>query len=479
MRALILGFLSVFKQLLKLRKGAYRRNFQKPLNLVQSMYLVLKNEKGEKIDMKKKIALAVASLMLMVILSFAPTSNATWHGLPDVQNDTYIVTHGETVSKLILNLGPLPIGPLDAPFVSRDPWVTPFTQWQDINFSMPLDPDGPGPLPTCIVFLTVPWQSLQSLEHIYFSGTLGYTRVKLLPVPGSDGVGWLYIVPGIADVDIYVNNTYSDPYSLAIWTSPSPTPGAVASPTGGLFDPFPDPGLDLLPGFCPMGPGTQDDGFGDGVPDPAGSSVLFIPMQLSVEAWNGTHWDFQFGGPWVLPLTTGTASDTVTYPPVGIDGESLTFTGAPWENVASTGQWGANENKKVVKYAYAWSFIQFFLDAGPPVVRLDIIYGGTEKKVKDVDVIPDINCDNVVDVFDLRIAAKSFGLRDEGCYVGLYDPVAAGHSPPWPGPYPGYMPAHLLVLADEGFDARADVDGNDYIDIFDLRRIAKNYLATL
>ena len=440
--------------------------------------------------MKKKITLAFAGLLVILIASFAPITTATWHGLPDVQNDTYIITGGETMSKVVLNLGPLPIGPLVTPFVTRGPQLTPQVQWQDINFSMPLDPDGPGPLPTCIVFLTVPWQSIQSLEHIYFSGTLGYTRVKLLPVPGSDGMGWLYIVPGIADVDIYVNNTYMPnpmppppEIPIAVWTSPSPTPGAFASFPTQTFYPFPDPGNDTLPGFCPMGPGTQDDGFGDGVPDPAGSSVLFVPMQLSVESWNGTHWDFTFGGPWVLPLTTGTASDTV-WPPTGllIDGETLTYTGAPWEDVHTTMMWGANDNKKFVTYAYAWSFLQYFLSPGPPVVKLDIIYGGYEKKVKDMHVINDISCDNGVDIVDLVIAALAFGSRDEGspAYPG-YDPTGKGApGNKWPGPYPPAMPAFLLVEAEPNiagapFDARADVNPDGIIDICDLVKIALDF----
>ena len=443
--------------------------------------------------MKKKIALAFAGVLLIMVASFAPITTATWHGLPDVQSDTYIITMGESQSQVMIHTVPQPISlsPIPGPYLTRGPEITPGVQWQDINFSMPLDPDGPGPLPACIVFLTVPWQSIQSLNHVYFSCILGYTRVKLVPVPGSDGMGWLYTVPGIADVDIYVNNTFINnpapppPQNpIAIWKSPSPTPGAFAAVPTQTWYPWPDPGADTLPGFCPAGPGTQDDGFGDGVPDPAGSSVLFIPMNLSVEAWNGTNWLFKFCGPFNLPMTTGTANDTVvTGPyPLELDGYSMEYTGAPWEDIATTGMWGANENKKYVTYAYAWSFIQKQVLPEPTVTKLDLIYGGWEKKVKEEHVIPDITCDNVVDIVDIVRAALAFGSRDEGsaAYPG-YDPTGKGASShKWPGPYPGWMPSPWLVEAEpniEGvpFDAAADVVPDGIIDICDLVKIALDY----
>jgi hypothetical protein len=365
--------------------------------------------------------------------------------------------------------------------------------YNKINFSAAVDPTGGMVGFPFVVFLTVPWQSIQSLEHVYFSGTLGYARVKLLPMPGKDGMGWLYTVPGIADVDIYTNATWMPnpmppPYNvtnppeipIAFWTSPSPTPGAPSSIPTQTFYPFPDPGVDTLPGFAPMGPGSNDDGFGDGIPDPAGSSVLFLPLQLSVEAWNGTHWDFQFGGPFVMPLTTGTASCTV-WPPTGekIDGYNRIETGAPWEDIASTGMWGANANKKTVTYAYANAFLLYYLSDGPPIVKLDLLYGGTQRYVRAPEVINDINSDDVVDIQDIGIAALAFGSRDEGSPAPPgYDPTGEG-SPGniWPGPYPAYMPAIWCVeaqpnLEGRAFDARADLNNDGLIDIVDLVKIA-------
>ncbi len=439
-------------------------------------------EKGEISEMKKKIALAFAGLLLMIFASFAPTT-AQWPPAPTAQTDKYIVTGGEMDALVQLELGGLPLPPLNVPFVSRAPYVTPQVQWQDINFSIAIDPTG-GMLGPCVVFLTVPWQSIKSLEHVFFSGTLGYTRIKLLPIPGSDGMGWLYLLPNIADVDMYVlntfmNNTMPPPYNItnppeipiAMWTGASPMAGAPAATPLMTFYPFPDPGADTLPGFCPMGPGTQDDGFGDNTSDPAGSSVLFLPLQMSVESWNGTAWVFTFGGPFVLPMTTGWAFDMVVAPGRALDGTIKMFTGAPWD-----------ANKKVVTYAYAWSFIQYYLSDGPPVVKLDLVYGGTEKKVKDIHVIPDINCDNVVNILDISVAALAFGAMDEGApaFPG-YDPTGEGE---WPGPYPPVMPPPWLVdaqpnLAGNPFDARADLDNNGIINILDIVSIAVQFGATL
>jgi len=470
-------------------KSAYRRNFQKPLNLVHGKYLVLIKEKGEISEMKKKIALAFAGLLLMIFASFAPTT-AQWPPAPTLQTDKYIVTGGEMDALVQLELGGLPLPPLNVPFVSRAPYVTPQAMWQNISFSIPLNasgvpvpPYGPGTGPAAIVFLTVPWMSIKSLEHVFFSGTLGYTRIKLLPIPGSDGMGWLYTLPGIADVDIYAINTfmpnpYPGPYNvtnppqipIALWTSPSPmngTPAAIPSFPWNTTYPFPYIGADGLPGFLP----TSDDGFGDGVPDPAGSSVLFLPLQMSVESWNGTAWEFTFGGPFVLPMTTGTAFDIVVAPGRALDGTIKMFTGAPWD-----------ANKKFVTYAYAWSFIQYYLSDGPPVVKLDLVYGGTEKKVKDVDVIPDINCDNTVNILDILVVAASFGSIDEGAPAPPgYDPTGEGE---WPGPYPAYMPALWTVdaqpnLVGNSFDARADLDNNGIINILDIVAIAVQFGATL
>jgi len=447
---------------------------------------VLKKEKGEKIQMKKKTALAFTSLLIMMIAAFWPTTTALWPPAPTLQTDKYVVTGGEMDALVQLQLGPLPLPPLSVPFVSRSSYITPQAMWQNISFSIPLNasgvpvaPYGPGTGPAAIVFLTVPWMSIKSLEHVFFSGTLGYTRIKLLPIPGSDGMGWLYLLPGIADVDIYtvntfINNTAPPPYNvtnppeipIALWTGPSPmngTPAATPLPPFNSTYPFPYVGADGLPGFLP----TSDDGFGDGVPDLAGSSVLFLPLQMSVESWNGTAWVFTFGGPFVLPMTTGTAFDMVVAPGRALDGTIKMFTGAPWD-----------ANKKFVTYAYAWSFIQYYLSDGPPIVKLDLIYGGTEKKVKEGLVIADISCDNLVNIQDIVIAALAFGTADEGSPATPgYDPTGEGE---WPGPYPPYMPAPWFVDAQpnlEGgaFDARADLNNDGIIDIVDLVTIAIDF----
>lgn len=430
--------------------------------------------------MKKKIGLAFVGLVLMMITLFAPSTNApAWPPAPTVQTDKYIVMGGEAKSCVQLWMGGAPVPPFEwnCPF-GRAPYFTPTTMWQSVNFSVPVDPDGPGPLPTCVVFLTVPNATIKSLSHVYFSPTLGYTKVDL--IPQGNGMGWLYLLPGISDVDIYTYNTYVPPptnKSLSFWLPrPRPNPGksgTVAS--SAAWGGFPDPGPDNLPGFLP----TSDDGFGDNTPDPAGSSVLFMPFKLSVSSWNGTAWVFKFGGPFILPMTTATAYDIAVLAGAWINGKNATMTGHPWENIATTGHWGDNKDKVWVTYACVWSFIQYQLT---PIYKLDILYALTEKKVKEDAVVPDITCDNAVTIFDVATAAKAFGSRDEGI------PAYPGYVPPawWPnqvalgkGPY---VPAWIAVFgcpytvfADPNFDARADLDNNGLIDIFDVCRIAKYY----
>jgi hypothetical protein len=166
-------------------------------------------------------------------------------------------------------------------------------------------------------------------------------------------------------------------------------------------------------------------------------------------------------------MTTGTAFDMVVAPGRALDGTIKMFTGAPWD-----------ANKKFVTYAYAWSFIQYYLSDGPPIVKLDLIYGGTEKKVKEGLVIADISCDNLVNIQDIVIAALAFGTADEGSPATPgYDPTGEGE---WPGPYPPYMPAPWFVDAQpnlEGgaFDARADLNNDGIIDIVDLVTIAIDF----
>ena len=167
------------------------------------------------------------------------------------------------------------------------------------------------------------------------------------------------------------------------------------------------------------------------------------------------------------------------------------MTGHPWENLATTKQWiPVNENKKWVKYACAWSFIEWAIAPG---VTISLVYGASEYKVKEEDFIPDINGDQSVTMSDIRIACKSYGLYDEGV------PVYEGYEPPWwwrdqstlinpetgmkYGPYPAawvdMFGCQFTVFADPGFDTRADLAFDGHINIKDLRLICKYYLATL
>ena len=430
--------------------------------------------------------------MLMTTVLFAPTAIAPeWPPFPTVQSDHYTVVGGTAETCVQLWMGTLALSPMEwnCPFGSRAPYFTPMVQMQTINFSVAIDPTE-GVLGPCVVFLTVPWQSIVSVDHVFWSDTLGFTRVQLLPT-GDDGMGWLYLLPGISDVDMYVANTNVEGTPVSLWTGPSPMAGAVASSPA--WGGFPDPGVDNMPGFLP----TSDDGFGDGIPDPAGSSVLFIPLQMMVTSWNGTDWDLVFGGPFLLPLTTGTAYDIAVAPGDWVDGKNITKTGHPWMNLMDNpGMWDpyepANELKKWVKYVCAWSFIRYQMAPG---VWLDLVYGVSEYKVKDPHLIPDINGDQTVTIADVRIAGRSYDLYDEGIPASS----RPGYEPPWwwedqattlnpetgmyYGPYPAAWVAVFgcpyTVFADPDFDARADMNNNGHINIYDVRAIAKHYLETI
>jgi len=336
--------------------------------------------------------------------------------------------------------------------------------------------------------------SIQSLSHIYFSLTLGYTKVTLTPL--QDAGGWLYTMDCISDVDVHMFNNHTGSY----WAAPSPRAGKLAAPTNHGVIPnvpsFPSPGPDGCPGYLPMG---DVDGFGDGVKDPKGSSIIYLPLKLSVYSWNGTGFAYKFGGPFFELLTTGNATDVVNQPGIPINGVRQSRKGEPWEFLHSCAPW--NETKKdpkvvaAVKYVCVYSAINMTLVPG---VSLDLLYAVEQYLVRSDLAIPDLDCDGDVDIFDVVIAAKAFGAMDEGILAPAgYNPVTWGHSPPWPGPYgctpiehlpvapwlvksvPGLGPGDTPPGAGCGFDARADIDNNGLIDIFDVAVIAKAYESKL
>jgi hypothetical protein len=163
-------------------------------------------------------------------------------------------------------------------------------------------------------------------------------------------------------------------------------------------------------------------------------------------------------------MTTGTAYEIVVEPTSEIDGTYSTEVGEPWEFLAGLDhpQYGdvPHDHPKwnaYVTYVCSWSMLEIETAPGD----LDLLYKIVEKKVRDdpTVLIADINCDEIVDIFDQVICSEAFGFRDEG-----------------PGPdgvpeTPDDKPA-----ADSNFDARADVsDPRGSIDIYDVVRIVTDF----
>jgi len=294
-------------------------------------------------------------------------------------------------------------------------------------------------------------------SHITYWPALGtYARLRTTAPYNVAGYGVIHIgwpwngVNGCrGDVDVYTFNNYTGIY----WGPQSPRAGNLAmNPWNPLVT------LDVGPDFIA---GTGDDGFGDGTPDPPGSSIVYLYFRLYVDLWIGGAWVPQPGyTPISLLMTTAVAHDFVNQPGSAINGLSLTLIGHPWEFTASNpALWnGTYKDPKAnvwVKYASALSILM------APIGGLDILYGLWEYKIRADQAIPDIDMDQDVDIFDVRAGALAFGAMDEG-YVEVTPGV-------W----------QFRQAADPTFDGRVDMDHNGLIDIFDLVIIAYKYGKTI
>lgn len=326
------------------------------------------------------------------------------------------------------------------PYYTRAPYFTPGSLYQGMTFSHP-DPT------TGIVNITVHADSYVGLRHCFKDSDPGQTNLwyNVSMRVEVDGYGWLFTGDGSApiygDVDYYVFGNDTGTY----WLSPSPMAGSLAALPGEL----PSPGPDGIPG-------TTDDGFGNGTADPPGSSVLYLPTRLKMEYWyESLGWMPLCETPFPMLMTTGTAYDIVIEPTKLIHGYNSTEEGEPWEFLAGLQDqgpvnWTHLDWNAFVTYACAWSMLEIETALGD----LDIIYGVVEKLVREDCVIPDIDCDEEVNIYDIVKIGLAYGAKDEG------------------------FPDH--PVADPNFDARADLKPErGLIDIYDLVTCAKDYGAKL
>ena len=351
-------------------------------------------------------------------------------------------------------------GVAPVPFATRPPDMTPDLMGQNVTFTQ-RDPI------TGIVKLGVPWQSYGGIDHVYYSPRVSYFfRVRIFLE--IQGCGWLYTgvgkdpILGSVDLKTWDDNTGCRTFG----------PDGVAG-TGddvllaGQLDPT-DPAYEAGGAGPPLGPcmqklrgeddipGTADDAIGDGDtggPDPAGSSLLYLPTTMQTTFWNGAEWVLLFTSPWPQLLTTGTSYDEVREGDSAIDGVAWSETGEPWEFFAGLDHpeyglipWKHKYCNAYVKYACVWSV----MDINTALGDLDVHFIVVQRSFRTDCVVADVKGeDEEVLIFDVRRAAKAYGTFDEG--FGVPD-------------------------ADALFDAAVDMkDPRGEVNIFDVRRVAKDY----
>jgi len=418
--------------------------------------------------MEGKKPLVMASLLMIMLASFAVIAPTPTVSAQYPKTHRYVVMEGILNSWTQLDA----FGVSQSPYTTRAPYLTPYSMEQNITFGPAWNSVTYG----WIVNQTIPWQTFVGVYHEWFD-TISGLYFNLRHYLDTDGYGWVFLNSSEGDVDCCTfNNKTGVFWGRKNATFASPKAGQLAALTG------------KVPSVGPDGvAGTGDDGFGDGTPDLKGSGVMILPSKLRCEWYNTTppaKWQLLFDTDWPVTLTTGTAYDIVNdtgpaYPAAGykslLQGRNATVTGQRWQFLAGASptvdpehqgdpDYGPvpydNENwNKYASVACVWSMINLTTkDFG----RLDVMFYLKEKVVKEswVDphlfnglppgyyVIPDINCDEIVDIFDVVICAATFGSTDEG----LGKPVA--------GPPP-------LT-----FDARGDVKPDGLIDIFDFVIIA-------
>jgi len=438
--------------------------------------------------MKKKIAIAFAGLLLILTASFAPIVQAPVPGC-----DTYVTMGGKFDGKSWMFVNDVACNfragvalPLFVPFATRAPYLSPLHLIQDICFGAPVDVNY-DTVPDIIPIQKIQVNPIVHYQYIAFRHQ--WWRYTLLAVAPGSGV--IFINPAMpGDVDVLAFNNDTGVYWGSDTLGASPLAGQFAAASGGYYNltggdwvpsmtaRFPSPGLDGVPGTSFWG--DPADGFGDGVPDPKGSSILMLPLVLFGDEWNATTmtWDSKIFVPQPLVLTTGRAFDEVTQwgatPPEQcyLYGTNSTEVGEPWDFCFDCLPWDDPKAFVTVTYVAAWSNLAYCVnpdddnDGNPDPEQpsglfytIDSFYEYKETKVRVdntlLQVVADITGDRVCDIVDLTIGGLAMWSQDEG--LGL-DGV------------PGT--ADDKFAADPDYDARADMNCDGLIDIFDLTRIA-------
>ncbi|MFQ6000021.1 MAG: hypothetical protein ACE5J6_04510 [Candidatus Bathyarchaeia archaeon] len=323
---------------------------------------------------------------------------------------------------------------------------------QNITFSEPWELT-PG---NYLVNLTVPAESYTGISHMLYDTTTTFW-IRFSINMTQDGKGWIFLnATGDVDCHTFSNDT------AVYWRSPSPKAGQKAADFGAL----PSPGLDGVAG-------TADDGFGDGTPDPRGSSILMLLTNIKAEYHTGTQWITLFQMTWPQVFTTANASAIVDdpgwtgLPETGspIHGANQSDVGEPWEYYAGLDHpgdqvgWTHQNSTAYVTYVCAWSMLDISTTLGP----YDLCFTIKEKKVREDLLIADIDCDEESGLYDVVKIGVAYGAQEAN----------------WGSdgiPYTG----DDKITRDTNFDGRADLKPDrGLIDIFDLVRCAIDYGSTL
>jgi len=332
-------------------------------------------------------------------------------------------------------LGSFPATFWVTPFQTRPPDLTPLLLEMNLTFSDPweLNPD------EWIVNITVPDDSFVGLYHEWFDTASGkWFNLQHYMPEGTNGYGWVFL-NDTGDVDCYTFNDDTGVY----WGPESSESGELVAATGQL----PSNGTDGVAG-------TGDDGFGDGTPDPPGSSIIILPSWMRWEwAEPAGSYSVLFDVSWPIVFTTGTAYDIVDESASELDGVNATRTGKPWEFYAGLDHpgdqvsWGYGYCNAYATYACCWSMLNVYTaDFGD----LDVMFAILYKLMREDVALPDISGDNEqISISDVRRAARAYDQYDE---------------------------RFGKAAADENFDAAADVKNADgWVGIADVRAVAKDY----
>jgi len=321
--------------------------------------------------------------------------------------------------------------------------VPPLSSCQNITFSNPWTYPGYG----MIINLTVPAASYVGVSHMFYDSSINFW-FRLYSSLSQNGYGWIFLNASEGDVDCHTFSNNTGTY----WRSPSPLAGQLAALPGQL----PSPGSDGVAG-------TADDGFGDGTNDPAGSSILMLPVTMTAEYHGGVGvgWQTLFTFSWPQVFTTENASAKVIEPASQIDGSFLTEKGQPWEFYAGVERpalkvpyddpyWNA-----YVTYVCAWAM----LDVPTTMGDYDNCFVITEKKVREDVLIADINCDEVCNIVDIVIAALAFDTENMN-----FGPDGVPYT------------ADDKKVPDPEYDARGDLrPASGLVNIVDIVRIALDF----